>query len=229
MADQITELANEPISESEAMYLITIARLIEDGIEEPISLPGLAEALSILPVSANQMIHKLSESGLVEYFPYKGAVLTSRGRQLALQTLRCRRLWEVFLVNCLQLSLTEAERMACDLEHITSPGIADRLATFLDQPPFSPQGKPIPRTDGAMDFETTQPLTGLAAGAKGKVAKVEVDPVTQAFFQSEGLVPGQEFLVKAVGRNGAVLLEVGDHPVDLAGSLAAKVMAIADY
>ena len=228
MADQITKSSSEKISESEAMYLITIARLREQGIEEPVSMPILAEALSILPVSANQMIHKLSESGLVEYLPYKGASLTSLGRQIAMQILRCRRLWEVFLVNCLKLTIMEAEQIACDLEHITPPGAADRLSAFLDHPLFSPQGKPIPRIDGALIFETVQPLIGLAAGAKGRVAQVDADPVTQAFFQSEGLVPGQEVLVQAVGRDGAVLLEVRDHPVHLASGLAAKVMVTTD-
>lgn len=224
MANQITESGIEQVSESEAMYLITIARLREQGIEEPVSMPVLAEALAILPVSANQMVHKLSESGLVEYFPYKGASLTPLGRQIAMQILRCRRLWEVFLVNCLKLSLAEAEHMACDLEHITPPDAADRLAAFLDHPPFSPQGKPIPRTDGTLVFESIQPLTGLAAGAKWRVAQVAADQVTQAFLQSEGLILGQEILIQAVGREGAVLLEVGDHSVHLANGLAAKVM-----
>jgi DtxR family Mn-dependent transcriptional regulator len=163
----------------------------------------LAEALSILPVSANQMVHKLSESGLVDYLPYKGASLTPPGRQIAMRILGCRRLWEVFLVNCLKLSLVDAGQMACDLEHITPPGAADRLSAFLDHPLFSPQGKPIPRIDGTLIFETVQPLIGLAAGAKGRVAPVAADPVTQAVFQSECLVPGG-VLVQRLG-DGAVL------------------------
>jgi DtxR family Mn-dependent transcriptional regulator len=228
MANQKIDFEGEDVTESEAMYLISVARLLEQGVEEPVPLAPLAEALSVLPASANQMIHKLSESGLVEYFPYKGVALTPPGRQIAMQILRCRRLWEVFLVNCLKLSLVDAGKMACDLEHITPPGAADRLSAFLDHPLFSPQGKPIPRIEGALIFETVQPLIGLAAGAKGRVAQVDADPVTQAFFQSEGLVPGQEVLVQAVGRDGAVLLEVRDHPVHLASGLAAKVMVTTD-
>lgn len=228
MEHQITKFSSEKISESEAMYLITIARLREQGIEEPVSMPVLAEALSILPVSANQMIHKLSESGLVEYFPYKGASLTPLGRQIAMQILRCRRLWEVFLVNCLKLSLAEAEHMACDLEHITPPHAANRLSVFLDDPLFSPQGRPIPRLDAACNFEAALPLVELTVGAKGCVSQVDADPATQAFFNSEGLIPGQEILVQAIGRNGAILLEVGNHPVHLSGSLAAKVMVTTD-
>ena len=228
MVDQNTELEIEQISESEAMYLLTIARLQEQGIAEPVSLPTLAEALAILPVSANQMIHKLSESGLVEYFPYKGASLTPLGRQIAMQILRCRRLWEVFLVKCLNLSFAEAEQMACDLEHVTPPGATDRLSVFLEDPLFSPQGKPIPRLNATFHFEAARQLVDLPVGAKGCVVQVDADPATQAFFNSEGLVPGQEILVQAVGRNGAILLEVGNHPIHLSGSLAAKVMVSTD-
>ena len=46
------------MSESEEMYLITIARLIEQGVEAPVPIPLLAGELSIQPVSANQMVHK---------------------------------------------------------------------------------------------------------------------------------------------------------------------------
>lgn len=228
MADQITELANEQISESEAMYLITIARLQEQGIKEPVSLPTLAEALGILPVSTNQMIHKLSESRLVEYLPYKGVSLTPQGRQIAMQILRCRRLWEVFLVKRLKLSFAEAEKMACDLEHITPLGATDKLSVFLDDPLFSPRGKPIPRIQGTLVFESIQPLIELPVGSKSRVAEFDADPVTQAFLQSEGFIPGQEVLVQAVGREGAILLALDGHPVHLAGDLAAKVMVTTD-
>ena len=101
------------MSESEEMYLITIARLFEGGVEDPVSVSRIAGELSIQPVSANQMVHKLVEEGLVEYFPYKGVSLTPKGQAAAQQVLRGRRLWEVFLVNHLELSPGEADAMAC--------------------------------------------------------------------------------------------------------------------
>ena len=66
----------EEMSESEEMYLISIVRLVEKDIEEPIPIPQLAAELSIQPVSVNQMVHKLAEEGWVNYIPYKGVELS---------------------------------------------------------------------------------------------------------------------------------------------------------
>ena len=78
----------EKMSESEEMYLITVARYVEDGYEGPVPLSRLAERLSVAPVSVNQMIKKLEEAGLVDYIPYKGVVLTATGRRTARSVLR---------------------------------------------------------------------------------------------------------------------------------------------
>ena len=104
------------MSESEQMYLITTAMLIEDGMEQPVPLPALAQARSIMPASVNQMVRKLADEGLVTYIPYKGIVLTPAGTNIATRILRYRRLWEVFLVKKLKLALAPADQLACRLE-----------------------------------------------------------------------------------------------------------------
>jgi len=226
MANQKIVFEGEHVTESEAMYLISVARLLEQGVEEPVPLAPLAEALSVLPASANQMIHKLSESGLVEYLPYKGVTLTPQGRLIALHILRHRRLWEVFLVNCLQLPPSEAERLACDLEHITPPAVADRLSAFLDHPRLSPQGKPIPTLDGAFFEDLIQPLSGLAIGGRGEVTRIEGDPATRAFLESEDIRPGLEILLLGSGSQGALLVKAGQRRVFLSSEVAENIMVL---
>ena len=49
------------MTESEEMYLVTAALLKERGLEEPLPVSQLAEALSIQPVSAHQMIRRLGD------------------------------------------------------------------------------------------------------------------------------------------------------------------------
>ncbi len=105
----------DDISESEEMYLIAIARLAEQGVQEPIPISLLAKELSIQPVSANQMVHKLADAGLLDYLPYKGVRLTASGWKVARHVLRHRRLWEVFLVEHLEIALDEADALACRL------------------------------------------------------------------------------------------------------------------
>ncbi|MCP4226088.1 MAG: metal-dependent transcriptional regulator, partial [Actinomycetia bacterium] len=70
-------------SESEQMYLITIAMAAEEGHEGPVPVPRLAQALEVSRVSANEMVKKLAERGLVAYTPYKGADLTAEGAVIA--------------------------------------------------------------------------------------------------------------------------------------------------
>jgi DtxR family Mn-dependent transcriptional regulator len=88
--------ANHP-TEAEEMYLITIARAIEDGATPPIAVSGIAKDLDVTPVAANQMLKKLEVAGHVDYTPYKGVRLTDSGAALASTVLRNRRLWGLFL------------------------------------------------------------------------------------------------------------------------------------
>jgi DtxR family Mn-dependent transcriptional regulator len=212
------------MSESEEMYLISIARLVEQGVEAPVPIPLLAGELSIQPVSANQMVHKLAEEELVEYLPYKGVQLTPKGREIALKVLRDRRLWEVFLVDHLDLPPSDADALACRLEHLTAEGVASRLANYLGQPSVSPQGLPIPEVDGETIVPALRPLTDLALGECAEVLRVEGDQATQSFLLTEGLRPGVTVKPLAIGSEGAMLLETGDKRLNLAKAVTDKIL-----
>jgi len=211
------------MSESEEMYLITIARLVEGGLEEPVPISLLAAELSIQPVSANQMVHKLAEEEFVEYLPYKGVKLTTSGQEAAQQVLRDRRLWEVFLVEHLALPPSIADALVCRLEHITVEGVSDRLAKFLDYPAVSPQGYPIPGVKGETAPDTYQPLSDLAAGEWGEVMRIEGDPITRTFLESEGLRPGVRVISLVIGSGGGMLLAVGESRLQLTKRVTDKV------
>lgn len=123
--------ASAVTSPSEEMYLITVALAEEGGGEERLSVASLAQDLSISPVSANQMVWRLAGRGLLDYHPYQGVALTPAGRAAARRVLRGRRLWRTFLVGHLGFGEEEADALACDLEHLTAPRVADRLESFL--------------------------------------------------------------------------------------------------
>jgi len=212
------------ISESEEMYLITIAQLVERGVDEPVSISRLAGELAIQPVSANQMVHKLSEEGYVEYIPYKGVQLTQEGQAVALQVLRDRRLWEVFLVEYLELPPSDADALACRLEHITPKGVTCRLARFLDHPSFTPKGLPIPEIEGDVDLEIFLPITNLAVGERGEIMRIEADQATWDFLSSVGLGPGLEVYPVAKGVDGAMLLQVDADRIHLSETVANHIL-----
>ncbi len=212
------------MSESVEMYLITTARLSEATGQETIPLSQIAKALSVLPISANQMIRKIAESGLVEYIPYKGVKLTKAGCLQAMRILRRRRLWQVFLVEKLNVSPEDADAFSCRLEHITPDDIAERLAEFLGHPTVSPLGKPIPACQAVLSSTATLRLSSMAAGQSSRVVRIDTEPATRVFLVRQGIWPGNEITVLAVSGGGTLLVQVGDRQVTLAGAVAEKVV-----
>ncbi|NWG19902.1 MAG: metal-dependent transcriptional regulator [Chloroflexi bacterium] len=214
------------MSESEQMYLLTLAMLAEDGMVPPIPLAALAHARAIQPVSVNQMVRKLADAGLVSYLPYKGVELTRDGKMIATRVLRYRRLWEVFLVEKLGMLPAEADTLACRLEHLTSDDVADRLAQFLGDPQVSPQGKPIPRHEDAPDAAAWITLSDAPFGRALQVMRVDTDPPAQAFLAAAGIRPGGMARVQATGVDGELLLDVAGRRVRLAPELAVQVLVL---
>ncbi|HJW91035.1 MAG TPA: metal-dependent transcriptional regulator [Anaerolineales bacterium] len=211
------------MSESEEMYLVTVALLVEAGLESPVPLSQLANELAIQPVSVNQMVRKLEDAGLVYYTPYKGAGLTPQGERLALRVLRHRRLWEVFLVECLNIPPASAAELACRLEHIVPDQAADSLARFLGEPRLSPLGKRIPAADAEGGLIAEMLLSQLKVGERSRVAQLPDDLAARAFLLAEGLQPGSELEVQAISGEGAMLVQVAGRKVYLGAPIAQAI------
>ena len=211
-------------SESEEMYLIHVAMAGEEGVEGPVGVSRLAERLSVSAVSANQMIKKLAGRGLVEYLPYKGVELTPAGRSIADQVLRGRRLWALFLSQQLDLSPARADSIACDLEHITPPDLADRLAERLGDPTEGPQGRPIPHPGHPAPPKRQITLPELPVGGAATVVRVDGSSAAQSFLAGEGLVPGAAVQLLAKGGGGDCLVVVKAAEVHLAAPLVEHVL-----
>jgi DtxR family Mn-dependent transcriptional regulator len=73
---------------------------------------------------------------------------------MANKVIRRRRLWEVFLVEQLGLSLAMAEDAACALEHVTTDEVVAHLAAYLDYPSLCPHRRPIPAGPDAEALRT---------------------------------------------------------------------------
>lgn len=211
------------VSESEQMYLIAIARSIEDGETGPLPISHLAQKLSLQPVSVNQMVRKLESEGLVQYHPYKGVELTELGKDIASKTLRNRRLWEVFLVDELHVSLEEADVMACDLEHVTPDDIAQRLFDYLGKPVIGPGGQQIPKIDGEQVEPNWFSLNQLEVGRKGQILRVEAKPAVTRFLAGEGLRPGAEIQLVGIGAHDSRLLRTGQGYLEITAEIAQAI------
>ncbi|MGI9666333.1 MAG: metal-dependent transcriptional regulator [Acidimicrobiia bacterium] len=208
-------------TEAEEMYVITIARAIEDGEGPLVAVSSIATALDVSPVSANQMVKKLETMGLVSYVPYKGAALTGDGERLANVVLRSRRLWGVFLVDHLGMSPRSADEVACEMEHVTPGEVADRLSGFLGDPATGPTGKAIPAGVGESQMPHAV-LKDIPAGS-GEVILEHAEPPYGEFLQSQGLGPGDAVVVVASGPDGSMLVEGADGPIHLTAAVTNAV------
>lgn len=213
-------MVRAPLSESVQMYLVSIARLRRG--EGVVPLSELADELSVSPVSANEMCHKMQDQGLVIYQPYKGVLLTEEGKRRALYVLRRHRLWEVFLVSKLGLAYAEAHEAACQLEHDTPDEVVERLDAYLGQPDFNPMGDPIPGPDGALPLRHLAPLCELGPGQRGHVVRCDTTDLARAFLDDHGLRSGAWVTVIATTESG-LLIDVEGTEMALATHLAERI------
>jgi DtxR family Mn-dependent transcriptional regulator len=204
------------------MYLITVARAVEEGAREPIPIAVIAETLSVSTASVNEMVNKLAERGILEYQPYHGVRLSERGHAIADRVLRSRRLWATFLADHLGFSPTEADDQACHLEHVTEADAAERLAVFLGEPQADPLGRPIPaptKSDGS--HPGTVRLVDVAVGHAAELVSVDGSDRALSFLEAEGLTSGARLIVLGAGTSG--LLVQGDGPIHVSRELAATI------
>jgi len=207
-------------SEAEEMYLITVARAIEDGQGPPVPVSMIAGVLEVSSVSVNQMIKKLEAAGLVNYTPYRGVTLTDTGDQLANSVLRNRRLWGRFLADHLGLTPAKADEVACEMEHVTPDMVANRLASFLGDPTTGPTGKPIPGGSATSPTATTS-LADVAVGESATVESTGRDHTT--FLRSQGIDDGTEITVLGFGVDGSALVRGPTGTMHLAVDVAANI------
>lgn len=202
------------LSESTEMYLKAMAEL---GAGDVVAVGRLAGRLGVTNVSANEMVHRLTESGLVSHTPYKGVALTKSGRTAACNVLRRQRLWECFLYEHLHIEWAKLYELACALEHATAPEVTEALAVFLGDPKFCPRGNPIPSSDGSLTPLNGSLLRDVPVGSTARVLAVnatETDALK--YLQSRGILPGRELtIVEAAPMEGPLTLRVDDREVAL--------------
>jgi len=162
------------ITLSEENYLKAILTLSLLSLEK-VSTNSIASEIGTTAASVSDMLKKLLEKKLINYEKYKGVSLTNKGKELATTIIRKHRLWETFLVDCLNFDWSEVHIVAEQLEHIQSEKLIDKLDKFLEYPEFDPHGEPIPTREGIIPNSNTVPLNKLNTLTKGLVMGVTLD------------------------------------------------------
>ncbi len=181
------------MSESTEMYLKAMAEL---GAGDVVAVGRLAGRLGVTNVSANEMMRRLTDQGLVSHLPYKGVSLTKTGRAAACSVLRRQRLWECFLYEYLHIEWAKLYELACSLEHATAPEVTEALSVFLGDPKFCPRGNPIPSANGSLIPLKGIPLREVPVGAKVRVLAVNATETNVLkYLQERGILPGCELTI----------------------------------
>lgn len=217
-------MSSPHLSESTEMYLKAMAEL---GGGDVVSIGQLAERLEVTPVSANEMVKRLGDQGLVSHRPYKGVSLTRKGRAAASSVVRRQRLWECFLYDHLKIEWAQVYELACSLEHATAPEVTDALANFLGIPGTCPHGNPIPAADGSYERLNGIPLNEVSIGRTVRILAVRATATeVLKHLQEQDLLPGREVtILEAAPLQGPLTLDVEGKRVAL-GLLISRYVTV---
>jgi len=211
-------------SSTEENYLKVIFHLSND--EEPVATNAIASSLQTTAASVTDMIKRLADKKLVEYQPYKGVKMTSEGKKIALLVVRKHRLWEVFLVNKLNIPWDRIHETAEQLEHVDSAELIDRLDEYLGFPRFDPHGDPIPGKDGSFEERKTYRLDEIPDTEPAKIAGVLSDrPEFLRYLDKLGMNIGVTLRIKdRIPFEQSLTIAIGGREVIVSGDTARKVL-----
>ncbi len=207
-------------------YLKTIYHLQGDAPDERVKTKVLAEQMELSQPSVTNMLKTLSEEGLIEYQPYRGARLTENGNRIALRVIRNHRLIEVFLVQVLNYTWDEVHAEAERLEHAMSDKLAERIDQFLSHPRFDPHGDPIPTADGKLHNHDTIPLSDARPKMRVRVERVlDQQPEVLRYLESLSLTPGVTAeVVNVLSFDGQMFIRLGENDISISQSLASRLL-----
>lgn len=157
----------------------------------------------------------------------EGLQLSPTGTARARRIVRRHRLAEVLFVEALGTELHDAEVSACEMEHMLSDAVVDRVCTFLGHPPVCPHGKRIPSGDCCRVYSKhIDPLVtrvvDLPVGANASIAFIA--PKTLARLEklaAFGIVPGSE--IRLIARQPSCVIAAGSTSIALEEDIAREI------
>lgn len=204
-------------------YIKAIFHLARD--DKAVQTSAIAERLEVRPASVSNMMRRLAKLGLIDYEPYRGAILTGEGQRLARRMVRRHRLIERFLTEILGYSWEEVHDEAERLEHAVSTRFVESIDHLLERPRTDPHGAPIPQQDGTMIETTSLTLAELVAGERAVVRRVrDSDAGLLRHFREIGIQPDVTVDVLAHGpHEGTLTVRIAGNVYHLGHAAAAGV------
>jgi DtxR family Mn-dependent transcriptional regulator len=157
----------------------------------------VAEMLGVSRASAGEMLKRLESEGLVERGEHKEALLTEAGAARARKVVRKHRVIERLLTDFMGYTAAEAHVHADELGGTFSDEMIERIDEKLGHPERCPHGWPVDPAFEQEENAVLEPLAALKPGARATIVRLaEHDGELLHWFYDQGLVPGQEIVVR---------------------------------
>lgn len=98
-----------------------------------VRITDIALKLNVSKASANDAVRKLKGLGHVDHERYGQIFLTESGEDLAEKVYEKHRLITEFLIKALDVSLENAEKDACGIEHIICEETFEKMKAYLEK------------------------------------------------------------------------------------------------
>ncbi len=178
-------------------------------------------------VSVDQKLLSAMEKDDLIVYEGEMVLLTREGKHRAAQVIRRHRLAERLFVDVLNMSLHQAEKGACEFEHILAPQVVESICTLLGHPQECPHGAPIPRGKCCVEAKdvvdnVVVPLNRLEAGRTAKIAYVSTPSHPRLHkLISFGLTPGVE--IKVHQKSPSYVISCAQTELALEGDVARDI------
>lgn len=214
------------LSQTEENYLKTIYKYTADNLQ--VGTTALSADLKISPASVTDMLKRLFKNGFLEYQPYRGVTLTALGKQTALTTIRRHRLWEVFLVNVLELPWKHAHDTAERLGYIDDELLIARLDNLLGYPQYDPLGEPIPNINGEVEQLNTTLLSQISINQEVKISGItQRDPNLLKYLNRLQLNIGMKIkIAEIIPFDNSRLIKIEDKTETVVSSTVAELVLV---
>lgn len=110
--------------------------LLQRASDDSAATGAIADAMAVSPASANEMVGKLEDAGLVVHEKYQGVTLTDEGIERARDALETYCIVERFLSTALEVA--EYREEARQLQPVIDETVAERIDLIVDRRPDCP-------------------------------------------------------------------------------------------
>lgn len=127
--DESLSSEGKQLSPSLENYLEII--FLEEAREGAVRASAIADAAKVSRSTVTSTLKVLKSMGLVEYEPYSLIHLTEKGRVIGRDIAHRHIIFREFFEQVLQLEESQADAVACELEHVVPPDVIRRWGQFV--------------------------------------------------------------------------------------------------